>query len=695
MQSLNRILAAIGKRQDVVFALFLILIVCMLILPLPTYLVDSLLAFSIGLSLLVLVAATYLRNVLELSTFPSIILISTIFRLALTVSTTRLILTTGEAGHIIEAFGRFLVAGNVVVGLVIFLIIAIVQFIVVTKGAERIAEVSARFTLDALPGKQLSIDAEMRNGTLTAEDAKTKRRVLEKESQFFGAMDGAMRFVKGDAIAGLIIIFVNLLGGLLIGMFQKGMTFSQAAVKFSILSIGDGLVSQIPAMFIAIAAGAVVTRVVNDDSRNLGADITNQLFAEPRALAIAGGAIALIGLLPGFPLSVFWGLALIMCGSAFIVFRNREKVSADKAESAKVAARNLAREAGETDELLPDATSGDLYAIILHPETRQMLAEQGLEALLREGAREARNEVGYNFPSFGFRSSHSFSKEAIRVEVGDVPVADFTVRMACGLPAAASGVLDANKVPYVTETAADGSTRLSVEPNTLPQLQKLGLLPRDPLQMVCDDILGVIRRNVAAGFGVTEAAKWLEELQPKLGRLVNDVQQVVPLLRVVDVGRKLLEEGHTLAQPRIILETLLRQAAEPDPERLMDAVRSALRQQIIHRLTGGAKIVPIIAIAPDVEQRLQNPQFGSMITPAERQEANRVIVEQINNLQARAALGGQNPIVAVTASAVPNVRSFLARRGVRLPTMALEDFDERIATTVIGVVSIANARSAA
>lgn len=688
MQVLNRFLTAVGQRQDVVFALFLILIVCMLILPLPTVLVDSLLAFSIGLSLLVLVAATYLRSVLELSTFPAIILISTIFRLALTVSTTRLILTYGEAGHIIEAFGRFLVAGNVVVGLVIFLIIAIVQFIVVTKGAERIAEVSARFTLDALPGKQLSIDADLRNGMLTPEEAKARRRVLEKESQFFGAMDGAMRFVKGDAIAGLIIIFVNLLGGLLIGMFQKGMTFAQAGQKYSILSIGDGLVAQIPAMFIAIAAGAVVTRVVNDESRNLGADISMQLFAEPRALAIAGGAIALIGLLPGFPTTVFWILALVMAGVAFMVHRSQQKAAADRRNELAEATAAKAREDGVSDEPMPDAMPGDLYAIVLSPTLRALLAEQGMAEELRESAKALRLDVGFRYPTFGFRSAADMPPDRLRVEVGDVPAIEMTVRAALGLPVAAAAELAARGVAYTEETTFDGTRRLVVTAADAQRLAGIGHPVRNPIQIVCDDVIGVLRRNIALGFGVNEAAKWLEELQPRLGRLAADVQQAVPLLRIVDVGRQLLEEGHTLAQPRLILETLLRQAGERDGDRVVDAVRAALRRQIVHRVSAGAATLPIIALAPDVEQRMRDVAAGAGAADG---GSNGAVLGQINELIARAGATGERPIIAASAQACASVRSFLARRGVRTPVMALDDFGDGVATRVLGVVSLPRA----
>ncbi|HSP25992.1 MAG TPA: FHIPEP family type III secretion protein, partial [Saliniramus sp.] len=260
MALLNRFLAEAAKRQDLVFAFFFVLIVAMLVFPLPTWLIDALLAFNLTISLVVLISATYLKSPLDMSSFPSIILMTSMMRVALSVATTRLILATGDAGQLIVAFGEFVIGGNIVVGLVIFLIIALVQFMVVTKGAERISEVSARFTLDALPGKQMSIDSDVRAGDITADDAREKRRVLQLEMQFHGAMDGAMRFVKGDAIAGLIIVFINLVGGMTIGMVQRGLSAGEAGQLYVLLSVGDGLIAQIPAMFIALVQFMVVTK---------------------------------------------------------------------------------------------------------------------------------------------------------------------------------------------------------------------------------------------------------------------------------------------------------------------------------------------------------------------------------------------------------------------------------------------------
>ena len=283
--TLQRILLAASGRNDLIVVILLLTTIMMMILPLPTPLVDFLIATNMGLSVLALMVALYLRHPVDFSTLPAVILILTVFRLALAITTTRLILIQADAGHIIKTFGHFVIAGNLIVGLVVFLIITIVQFIVITKGSERVAEVAARFSLDALPGKQMSIDSDLRSGEITQEEARRQRRLLGQESQLFGAMDGAMKFVKGDAISGLVIIAVNLIGGMAVGTMQHGMGLSQAMKVYSLLTVGDGLVSQIPALFVSISAGTVVTRVASDEANNLGSEIIAHFSTWPISLS--------------------------------------------------------------------------------------------------------------------------------------------------------------------------------------------------------------------------------------------------------------------------------------------------------------------------------------------------------------------------------------------------------------------------
>ena len=289
LNRLNSLAQMASKRSDIIIVAFMLMAIVMMIIPLPTWLVDALIGLNISLSILILIVAFYISHSVEFSALPPLILLSTLFRLSLSITTTRLILLDGDAGHIVKAFGDFVIAGQVVVGLVVFLIITVAQFVVITKGAERVAEVAARFTLDAMPGKQMSIDNDLRNGDIDQSEARRRRSRLERESQMFGAMDGAMKFVKGDAIAGLVILSVNLLGGIMIGMLERDMAFGDAVHTYSLLTVGDGLIAQIPALLISVAAGTVVTRVNSDGVKgNLGTEILVQLGASHRALTLTG-----------------------------------------------------------------------------------------------------------------------------------------------------------------------------------------------------------------------------------------------------------------------------------------------------------------------------------------------------------------------------------------------------------------------
>ncbi|EAQ24857.1 flagellar biosynthesis protein FlhA [Roseovarius sp. 217] len=299
-------------RKDLALVALLISILALMVIPLPTGLIDALLVISISLSVVLLMVAVYLKRPSDFSTFPSVILIATAFRLALSIATTRLILSEADAGQIIATFGEFVVRGSVVIGLVMFLIITVVQFVVVTKGAERVAEVAARFTLDAMPGKQMSIEADIRAGTLPQDEGALQRKALDKDSQFFGAMDGAMKFVKGDATAGLIIIFINLVGGIAVGTGVHGLSLGEAASVYSLLTIGDGLVAQIPALLMSICAGVIVTRVANEKPQDLGTDIAKELMSDARVPAAAAIVLLLFGFVPGFPFMVFAAAAVIL-----------------------------------------------------------------------------------------------------------------------------------------------------------------------------------------------------------------------------------------------------------------------------------------------------------------------------------------------------------------------------------------------
>ena len=318
---LSLMLQRAAARQELALVSILVLTMAMMILPVPTLLADVLIACNIGLSMMLMMVAVHISSPVEFSTLPSVILITTAFRLSLSITTSRMVLERADAGDIIRTFGDFVIAGNVIVGLVVFLIITVVQFVVITKGSERVAEVAARFTLDALPGKQISIDTDLKNGDIDQTDARRRRRLLERESQLYGAMDGAMKFVKGDAIASLVIIVVNLVGGMAIGCLQRGLTFASAVHTYSLLAVGDGLIAQIPALLVSLTAGVIVTRETSEGGGNLGQDIVAQLTRKPRTLQIAAIVLAGLALVPGFPTAVFLTLAIMLGASGWALTR--------------------------------------------------------------------------------------------------------------------------------------------------------------------------------------------------------------------------------------------------------------------------------------------------------------------------------------------------------------------------------------
>jgi flagellar biosynthesis protein FlhA len=347
------------KYSDIVLAGAVVLVIVMMIIPLPTPLLDILLALNITVSLTVLLVALYTVEPLDFSVFPSLLLVTTLFRLALNVSSTRLILLRGYAGQIIESFGTFVVGGNYIVGMVIFLILVVIQFVVITNGAGRVAEVAARFTLDAMPGKQMSIDADLNAGLISDEEARRRRRLIEKEADFYGAMDGASKFVKGDAIAGIIITLINLLGGIAVGSFMLGLSLQESAQRFALLTVGDGLVSQIPALLISTATGIVVTRAASES--NLGEDLTRQILAQPRGLGIASGVLFVFGLVPGLPTVPFFVLSVLAGSAAYAVSR------ATKTEEERRKAVDAARrqQAATQESVKP----GDLWSIAARAAT--------------------------------------------------------------------------------------------------------------------------------------------------------------------------------------------------------------------------------------------------------------------------------------------------------------------------------------
>ncbi len=630
--------AALTGRTDILFAGFFVVIVAMMVLPMPTMLIDAMIAFNLAFAFIVLVTTIYLRNVLDISTFPAVILIGTMFRLALTISTTRLVLAQGDAGEIISAFGSFVVSGNVVVGLIMFLIVALVQFIVVTKGAERIAEVGARFTLDAMPGKQLAIDSDLRSGHIAAEVAQRRRSQLERESQFFGAMDGAMRFVKGDAIAGLVIVAVNLLGGLAIGIFQHGLSFSESAHLYSLLSIGDGLVSQIPSMLMAVAAGTVVTRVSADESSSLGVEIGRQLVKEPRALGIAAAITLVAGFIPGFPATVLWPIGIALAGLAFVLVRKTKTQSAVSGTDNSAERRTDAVAAAPLDR----AKYGDPIVATLSASTAARLETDNLGGHLDTRIRIAARAVGVAITVPTFNVDPRMGDDLIHIQVENVP----------------AGLVHCS--------------------------------PGRSADLIAQDIIRVVRRHVGSIFSIDDATQWLASLEPRLGKLAIDVRTQVSPMLLVAVTRRLLDSGVTLSQPRGLLETMLKaEPHEQDPDKLAEKARWALSRQIAFGLLDQRGLLPVLSLSPEWERFIRSySETSDRTEKVEISEKLRQLAEETRDALVDANERGFDPVVVMPGELRLLTQALMIRHNCRVPVIAFEEIDRDITSDVVGMVGM-------
>ncbi|WP_332847271.1 type III secretion system export apparatus subunit SctV [Pseudomonas lactucae] len=579
LAAVNGVLLTIARRAEVLGAVVVLAIVFIFIVPLPTWLVDILIALNICISCLLIVLALYLPGPLAFSSFPSILLLTTMFRLALSIATTRLILLEQDAGDIVEAFGNFVVGGNLAVGMVIFLILTLVNFLVITKGSERVAEVAARFSLDAMPGKQMSIDSDLRAGLIDGVQARDKREQLSRESQLFGAMDGAMKFVKGDAIAGLIIVVVNLLGGFSTGMFQHGLSAGESMALYSVLTIGDGLIAQIPALLISLTAGMIITRVAPDGRKgisNMGAEIARQMTSEPKSWMIASVGMLAFAAVPGMPTMVFIFISMMTGGLGYYLARQRER---QERPSAEAPAAVRPEENGEED--LRGFDPSRPYVLQFHPSV--YATPQVIEIVQK--IRQARNtlvaNIGLTLPPFEAEFIELLAPDEMRFCVHEVPVMQATLsdRIAVAHDALASPPDDA--VHGLPERDEEGWLWLAPEHPLLddPQVERF-----TAQSLIVERMTRAMMLSGPRFLGIQESKailSWLEHNQPEL---VQELQRIMPLSRFSAVLQRLAGEGVPLRAVRLIVESLIEYGQhEREPEALADYARIALKSQIYHQ----------------------------------------------------------------------------------------------------------------
>ncbi len=613
--SLQRFVALAARRADLVLAVILMAVVFMLVLPLPTVLVDVLVAINIAVSALLLMVAMYLPSPLSFTSFPSVLLVTTLFRLALSIATTRLILLQADAGHIIEAFGNFVVGGNLVVGLVVFLILTVVQFIVITKGAERVAEVAARFSLDAMPGKQMSIDADMRAGAIDMNEARRRRTRLEKESQLYGAMDGAVKFVKGDAIASIIIVFVNLGGGMLIGTMQRGLSASEAMAIYSVLTIGDGLIAQIPALLMSITAGMIVTRVTSEDGgrSNVGRDIAEQVLAQPNALLVAGAIMLGFAVIPGMPGWVFMLLAVVAAVVGFVLLGRGLKGAATPGDrtAGPTAHAGAGPDAGRDDAEAKSAASYTptmpLVLDLAH-DLEGVLNARALIAALQVVREETYMELGVPLPALHLRYNKGLVTHGYQILVQEISSARGKLRPGHLLVRESPDTLEGLGIAF--EEAPEflpGIATLWAPEEEAAKLREYGIRAMDTMQVLAHHLRVTLKRHAREFIGIQEVHFLLSQMQAEYPDLITELQRVVPGQRVADVLQRLVSEGVSVRNLRTIAEALVDWGGkERDVVLLTEHVRTALKRQISHQFADRQQMLVAYLLSSEVEDVIRN-----------------------------------------------------------------------------------------
>ncbi|WP_279501407.1 flagellar biosynthesis protein FlhA [Aeromonas veronii] len=642
----------------------------MVVLPIPPLMLDVLFSFNIALSIVVLLVSVYTRRPLEFAAFPTVLLLATLLRLALNVASTRVVLLEGHngsaaAGHVIEAFGNVVIGGNYAVGIIVFTILMIINFVVITKGAGRIAEVSARFTLDAMPGKQMAIDADLNAGLINQEEAKKRRQDVTQEADFYGSMDGASKFVKGDAIAGIMILFINIIGGFIIGMMQHQLTFSESAEIYTLLAIGDGLVAQIPSLLLSIAAAIIVTRQNTD--QDMGTAVLGQLFDNPKALIISAGILLMMGLVPGMPHFAFLSLGALAAAGAWWLLR-REKLAAAKAAKGELLPATAEQPHEQKELSWDDVMPVDIIGLEVGYQLIPLVdRNQGGELLNRiKGVRKKLSqELGFLVLAVHIRDNLDLAPNQYRITLMGVSTGEANVyhdkEMAIN-PGQVFGQIQG----IATRDPAFGLEAVWVAKEMVSQAQTLGYTVVDTATVVATHLSQILTNHAALLLGHDEVQQLLDMIGKHQSKLVEGlVPEVISMGNLVKVLQNLLNEGVPIRDMRTILQTLVEYAPRsPDPEVLTAACRIALRRLIVQEIAGPDPELPVITLAPELERILhQSLQAGggdgAGIEPGLAERMQRSLVEATQ----RQELEGQ-PAVLLTSGILRNTLAKFVKNAI-------------------------------
>ncbi|GBO87260.1 flagellar biosynthesis protein FlhA [Marinobacter salsuginis] len=695
----------------------------MMILPMPAFLLDVFFTFNITLSIVILLVCVYALRPMEFASFPTVLLVATLLRLALNVASTRIVLLNGHeggdaAGKVIESFGAVLIGGNYAVGLVVFAILMIINFLVVTKGAGRVSEVSARFTLDAMPGKQMAIDADLNAGLINQDEAKHRRAEIAQEADFYGSMDGASKFVKGDAIAGLLILAINIVGGIAIGMLQHGLDFGLAMERYALLTIGDGLVAQIPSLLLSTSAAIMVTRVTS--SQDMGGQILQQMFSAPKALSIAAGILIILGLIPGMPHVAFLGLGALAGGAAWYIWKHqRQTVEEEGAFPARggggaaprPAGRDLppggdaggdqARQLpapGETKELgWDDVSTVDIVGLEVGYRLIPLVDKsQGGQLLSRiKGVRKKLSQdLGFLMPSVHIRDNLDLMPNVYRITLMGVTIAEAEIHPDRELAIDPGQVF--GKVEGIEgKDPAFGLDACWIEPDKKDQAQTLGYTVVDASTVVATHLNQVLQKHAHELLGHEEVQKWLDQLEKISPKLAEElVPTTVSISLLLKVLQNLLKEEVPIRDMRSIAEAIVNvHPKSQDPKLLTTVARQSLRRMIVQSICGNESEIPVITLDPDLEQLLlksvqQSQQSGGqediglVLEPNMVEKLQRSLQESVQ----RQEMLGKPAILLVSGPLRPVLAKFASYGVERLHVLSYQEIPDNKQITIVASV---------
>ncbi len=692
--------ANIFKNNDIVLSVGLVIIVCMMVLPLPAPLLDVLLTLNISLSIIIMLVCLFTKEPLDYSTFPVILLISTIFRLGLNVSSTRLILLYGEAGEVIHSFGEFVVGGNYVVGFILFIILVIINFMVITGGAGRVAEVSARFTLDSMPGKQLSIDADLNSGLINEDQAKAKRKKLQREADFYGTMDGASKFVKGDATAGILITVINIVAGLIIGVWQLKMDIMTALTTYTILTVGDGLVSQIPALLISFATGLIISRAAGQDN-SLGDDIKQEMFSNPVVLGVVSVLLGFLAIIPGMPTLPFLFVAIICGGVAFmrVKEKNQKVVEEEKQKEEQAKADKLDKVAKKRKKATRESVLELLAIEAIEIEIGYRLvplldAEQGGDLLERiaQIRRQTALDLGIVLPSIRVRDNLQLPPNTYQVKLKGVPIENGEIYVDRSLAMNSMGIEDNPNVQGINAIEpAFGLPAIWIEEKDREFVESQGYTVVSPSAVISTHLTEIIKKNASEIISRADVQQLIDNLKKEVSEdYVNDLMKDISAAEVQQIVQNLLKERLSVRDLKTILEVIsLQSKISRNPDFLTEQVRQALSRSICKQNLADSGELLVITLAPDVENTIaqgvspdgQSLMLDPVFTKKLLDGLNSELEKSISNY-------GSQPVILCSSPIRLPFRRLIDRTYPQISVMSYNEITSNTKAKSVGVVQV-------